>query len=77
MGKHRFREHPLPDSEVVELLEGLLAGAKLGQVRSLAVVMVNPLQQVEVALAGDLGPIRANALLGGMSRAASTLTSKF
>lgn len=77
MPNSHFRATPRPDSEVVQLLEQLLEGARLGRVRSVAVVMVNPLNSTEVATAGDLGPIRANALIGGLTRTVNSLTAKF
>lgn len=72
----RFRKDPLPDAEVVELLENVLASARRGFVRSVAIVAVNPVNLTEVAQAGDVGPIRANALLGGLARLNHDLISK-
>lgn len=63
-----FRTDPIPDNEVVELLENLLDSARRGYVRSVAIAAVNPVNLTEIAKAGDLGSIRSNALLGGLVR---------
>jgi hypothetical protein len=69
----KFRTHPKPDGDVIDLLERVLTSAKNGYVRSVAVVAVNPLHQVETAAAGDLSEVRTTVMLGGLSRAANEL----
>ena len=69
----RFRHSPRPDNDVVDLLERVLASARGGYVRSVAIVAVNPIHQVETAAAGDLSEVRTSVLLGGLSRAANEL----
>lgn len=73
MAYPRFRTSPVPDTEVIALLETALDAARRGHVRTVAIVTVNPLNLTETAHAGDLGPIRANALLGGIVRAKSSV----
>jgi hypothetical protein len=69
----KFRTHPKPDGDVIDLLERVLTSARHGYVRSVAVVAVNPLHQVETAAAGDLSEVRTTVMLGGLSRAANEL----
>lgn len=69
----KFRTHPKPDGDVIDLLERVLASAKHGYVRSVAIVAVNPVHQVETGAAGDLSEVRTSVLLGGLSRAANEL----
>lgn len=76
MSPHRFKSHPRPDPDVVDLLERVLVSARNGYVRSVAVVAVNPVHQVETAAAGDLSEVRASVLLGGLSRAANELMKR-
>lgn len=71
----QFRKTPRPDAEVVELLQRLLSAAQHGYVRSVVVVTVNPVQEVERLTAGDLSPIRLNALLGGLAQLKSHIIS--
>jgi hypothetical protein len=69
----KFRSHPRPDGDVIDLLERVLASAQKGYVRSVAIVAVNPVHQVETGAAGDLSEVRTSVLLGGLSRAANEL----
>ena len=69
----KFRTHPKPDGDVIDLLQRVLASAQKGYVRSVAVVAVNPVHQVETGAAGDLSEVRTSVLLGGLSRAANEL----
>jgi hypothetical protein len=71
MADGRFRRHPRPDVEVVEILERALDSARKGYVQTVTLVVVNALHHVETATAGDLSDVRANVLLGGLSRAAA------
>lgn len=73
MNRHKFRTHPLPDGDVIDLLERVLASARKGHIKSVAIVAVNPIHQVETGAAGDLSEVRTNVLLGGLSRAANEL----
>jgi hypothetical protein len=69
----RFRSSPRPEAGVIDMLERVLASARKGYVRSVAIVAVNPVHQVETACAGDLSEVRINVLLGGLTRAANEL----
>jgi hypothetical protein len=62
-----------PDGDVIDLLERVLASARKGYVKSVAIVAVNPIHQVETGAAGDLTEVRTNVLLGGLTRAANEL----
>lgn len=65
----RFRSHPTPSNDVVERLERALALAKRGYIQTVAIIAISPVHKAEAILAGDLAPIRANALLGGLTQA--------
>lgn len=69
----RFRTNPRPNSEVIGLLERLLSSARQGQLVTIGVVVVNPLNQVETDAAGDLTELRVNALVFGHSKASHKL----
>ncbi len=73
MAKPQFSTHPKPDGDVIDLLQRALESARKGYVKSVAVVLVNPLHQVETGAAGDLSDVRTNVLLGGLTRAANEL----
>jgi hypothetical protein len=68
-----FRKHPRPDPDVVELLERVLASARLGYVRAITIVAVNPINEVETPSAGEVDLTRLTALQGGLLRAAIEL----
>lgn len=72
----RWKNNPRPDGDVVDLLERALQSARRGFVKSAALVLVNPLHQVETAAAGDLSEVRTNVLLGGLTRAANELMKR-
>jgi hypothetical protein len=71
--RSKFSEHPRPDGDVIDLLERILTSARSGYVKSIAIVAVNPVHQVQTAAAGDLSEVRTTVLLGGLSRAANEL----
>lgn len=71
--RRKFRTSPKPDSDVIDFLERVLASARAGYVKSIAIVAVNPLHQVETGCAGDLSEVRTTVLLGGLTRAANEL----
>lgn len=71
-----FRATPRPDSEVIELLERTLAAARRGCVRTVSIIAVNPVNEVEALLAGDLSHVRSTALLGGLVRAKLDLATR-
>ena len=73
MKAHKFRTHPRPDGEVIDLLERALASARKGYVKTCLVVLADPLHHVETAAAGDLSEVRTNVMLGGLTRAANEL----
>jgi hypothetical protein len=69
----KFRTHPRPDGDVIDLLERALLSAKRGYVKTCLVVLADPLHHVETAAAGDLSEVRTNIMLGGLTRAANEL----
>lgn len=73
MASPRFRKHPRAEGDVIDLLERVLRSARNGYVKSIAIVAVNPIHQVETAAAGDLSTVRTTVLLGGLTRAANEL----
>ena len=73
MGTPKFRTHPVPDGEVIDLLERARASARKGYVKTALVVLADPLHHVETCAAGDLSEVRTNVMLGGLTRAANEL----
>lgn len=69
----RWPRAPRPDPEVVRLFEQGLDAAKMGLIRTVMIVAVNPVKEVEHASAGDLQSAFRNALFVGLSSAASKL----
>lgn len=65
-----FRAHPRPVGEVVALLERTLAAAKLGQIKAIAIIVVNPVNESESIIDGELTHTRTDVLIGGCVRAA-------
>lgn len=68
-------KNPKPVADVLDLLEAIHSAAIKGQVRSIAVVVVNPNLKVETASAGDDDPVRRDLLLSGLVRSVSKLSS--
>lgn len=68
-------KNPKPVPSVIELIEAIHRAAMQGQVRSIAVVLVNPNLKVETASAGDDDPVRRDLLLSGLVRSVSKLSS--
>lgn len=68
-----FRSAQKPHAEVVTLLERALYAARQGHIRSVALVAVNPMHEVETATAGDLSEIRAGSLVRGLARVTNEL----
>lgn len=68
-----FRGIQKPEPEVVTLLERVLSSARLGHVRSVALVAVNPVHRVETATAGDLSEVRTSSLVCGLQRITNEL----
>jgi hypothetical protein len=61
------------NAEVVEALERLLEAARAGAVRSVSIVVVNPLHEVETVTVGNIQNISKILLIGGLSVAAQEL----
>lgn len=76
MPASKFRQHPQPDPEVVDLLERVLDSARKGYVKTVAIIPVNQLHQVEIGLAGDLSHVRTNAILAGLARIAHQMMNR-
>lgn len=72
----QWRRDLKPDPKVMELLDTLVAAAKKGHLRAVAVVTINPHLHVEPAWAGDIDPVRKNLLIGGLTKAAAKLSSE-
>lgn len=62
----QWRKSPHPDPEVVTVLKQLLSAAEAGSVRSLAVVAVNPMLEIETATAGVQDDVRRRLIAGGL-----------
>jgi hypothetical protein len=76
MAVSRFRGAIRPNAEVVSLLETALESARNGHVRTILIVTVNPLHEVEQQMAGDLSATRRTVLIGGLSRAVNALIAE-
>lgn len=76
MSDGRFKIGPKPNDEVVHLLEHALESAKSGHLPTIAVVVINIVNQSEYLFAGDLSRVRADSLLGGLIRATTDLASR-
>jgi hypothetical protein len=68
-------KNPQPVPAVIDLLDAIRTAATLGQVRALAVVIVNPNLKIETAIVGDDDPIRRDILLAGLVRSTSKLVN--
>ena len=71
-----FRATPRPDSEVVALIERTLAAARLGQIKTVHITAVNPVNETEHLVAGDLSPVRSTAMLGALVRSIQELATR-
>jgi len=68
-----FLPDPRPSPETIQILERALNAARRGYVQAVVVVAVTPVHEAQVLLGGDLSEIRANSLLGGLTRAAAEI----
>lgn len=73
MSVTQFRRNPRPDSDVVHALEAALAAAKMGHVRSLLMVTLNPLNEAETASFGQLEGSSRFVAIGALSALAHEL----
>jgi hypothetical protein len=62
----QWKKGPRPDPSVIEFLAQLQEAARKGHIRSIAVITVNPLLEVENAHAGELDNVKRHLLLGGL-----------
>lgn len=62
-----------PDPAVLELIELLRISAEKGHIRTLAVVTVDPLLNVETAKAGDCDLVRKRMLAAGLFESAHAI----
>lgn len=69
----KFRSTPRPNSEVITLLETLTTAARQGQIPTIAVVLVNPVNQAEAKVVGELTELRVNALISGLAKVSNNL----
>lgn len=58
---------PAPNIEVIDALHRAYVAALRGDVRVVVMVTVNPLQQKETAISGDLSSVNRDVLVGGLS----------
>jgi hypothetical protein len=72
----QWRKSPRPDQEIVTILRQLLIAAQNGSVRSLAVVAVNPMLELETATAGITDEVRRRLIAGGLIEVAVNLSKK-
>lgn len=74
----RWNKNPRPDPAVIELAASLKEAAERGEIRSLAVVVVNPMLEVEMTVAGieDESGVRKRLLAAGLIEVSHTLLSK-
>ena len=73
---NRWTKTPRPDPAVLEIIDALRKAAEAGEVRSLVVVTVNPMLDVEMAKAGDDDPVRTRLLAAGLIEVSQKLLSK-
>lgn len=76
MADGKFRTFPRPNVEVVELLERVLESAREGRIRTVAIIAVSSLNDVETTSGGDHSQIKKHALVGGLFRGAVELVTK-
>lgn len=62
-----------PNQAAIDLAEDLLAAAKSGEARVIAVSIVNPNLKVEIKEAGDLDHTKAMLLAAGLTKLAQKL----
>jgi hypothetical protein len=64
----QWRNNPKPDESVIALTGAVDEASNKGQVRSVAIVTVNPNLEVEFVSAGELDEVRKNLLIAGLNR---------
>jgi hypothetical protein len=64
-----------PDPAIVELIEELMAAALRGEIRSIAVVTINPMLELDRTVAGteDETGVRKRLLAAGLIEVSNTL----
>lgn len=72
----RFRRNPRPDADVIEALEKALRASRLGHVRAVAIITVNPLHEIDTLEAGNIEAPFRDALIAGLARAAHRLLAE-
>jgi hypothetical protein len=63
-----WQRGPRPDESVIALTDAVDNAAKLGQVRVIAIVTVDPMLEVEFVCAGEMDDVRKTLLIGGLTR---------
>jgi hypothetical protein len=71
-----FRANPRPDSEVVALIERTLVAARLGRIKTIHIAAVDPLNETELLVAGDLSPVKSTVMLGALVRSIQELATR-
>lgn len=69
----RWMRGPRPDPEVLNLIDAVKQSAETGQVRALVIVTVDPLLNIETAVAGDIDLVRKRLLSAGLIEACHAL----
>lgn len=72
----KFPAYRRPNDEVVELLERVLISARQGRIRTIAIIAVSSVNDVESVSGGDHSPTKRHALVGGLFRRAVELINQ-
>jgi hypothetical protein len=71
----KWSRNPRPDPAVVQVAHNLQHPSAEGQVRAIAVVTVDPMLNVEAAVAGDIDSVRKRILAAGLIELAHKILS--
>jgi hypothetical protein len=72
----KWARNPRPDPLVVKAAHNLQHPVAEGQVRALAIVTIDPMLNIETAVAGDIDPVRKRILAAGLIELAHKILSK-
>lgn len=76
MSDGKFKPIRRPNNEVVALLERVLESAKHGRIRTVAIIAVSSVNDVEIVTSGDHSDAKKHALMGGLCRSVIELVTK-
>lgn len=71
----KWTKTPKPDPKVLALIDSLRRAAEAGEIRTLGLVTVNPMLEVETAIAGDDDLVRKRLLAAGLIEISQKLLS--